>query len=132
MIKKIILVVMAGLAVGGVLYWLGDLGSVDNPDLAAERTSQPSNGRAINQDEVAQHKNAEDCWTIINTQVFDLTTFIADHPGGSEILRACGQDGSSLFNNRTTEDGQSVGSGRSHSGSAVDILSELYIGDLVE
>lgn len=121
---------MGGLAVGGILYWLGGWWSIDNQDSTAERTRQPSNGRQISQDEVVKHKSAEDCWTIINGQVFNLTSYVANHPGGSEILRACGQDGSSLFNNRTTNGGQSVGSGRAHSSSAVNLLDDLYIGDL--
>lgn len=130
MIKKIFLVVIGGLAVGGVLYWLGGMGSIDNQDFTAERTRQPSNGRSISQDEVAQHNSAENCWTIINGQVFNLTSFVVHHPGGSEILRACGQDGSSLFNSRTTDTGEAVGSGKEHSNNAVDILSDLYIGDV--
>lgn len=41
------------------------------------------------------------CLTIINGGVYDLTSWIAQHPGGEEkILSICGKDGSTLFNDQ--------------------------------
>lgn len=54
--------------------------------------------REISADEVRQHGSAEDCWTIVNGAVFDVTPFVGRHPGGqSAISQICGVDGSALF-----------------------------------
>ena len=51
--------------------------------------------------QVAKHATAKDCWTSINGQVYNLTTWIKGHPGGSgPILSICGRDGSSAFNSQ--------------------------------
>jgi Cytochrome b5-like Heme/Steroid binding domain len=51
--------------------------------------------------EVALHNNAQSCWTAISGNVYDLTPFINQHPGGSRtILTLCGIDGTALFLNQ--------------------------------
>ncbi|KAF7195728.1 Cytochrome b2, mitochondrial [Pseudocercospora fuligena] len=37
-------------------------------------------------DEVQQHKSKESCWVILYGNVYDVTSFLADHPGGSKII----------------------------------------------
>lgn len=86
---------------------------------------------ALTVEEVAKHNNANDCWTIINDNVYDITSYIPFHPGGDEILRACGGDGTSLFETRTTEDGETVGSGTPHSPRAETQLNSFLLGPLV-
>lgn len=52
-------------------------------------------------DQVAQHNTAASCWSAINGDVYDLTTWIQNHPGGPNAIRSiCGSDGSMGFNNR--------------------------------
>jgi cytochrome b involved in lipid metabolism len=49
--------------------------------------------------QVATHNNASSCWAAINGNVYDLTNWINQHPGGPErILSICGTDGSAAFN----------------------------------
>jgi cytochrome b involved in lipid metabolism len=49
--------------------------------------------------DVAAHGNASSCWSAINGKVYNLTSWISQHPGGPEhILSICGTDGSSAFN----------------------------------
>lgn len=79
---------------------------------------------------VAAHNSRNDCWTVINGKVYDITRYVRAHPGGTEILRACGIDGSSLFNTRRTADGETVGSGTPHSSSAHNVLAQYEIGTL--
>ena len=54
---------------------------------------------------VAAHSTALSCWSAVNGGVYDLTSWIGNHPGGEQaILSICGKDGSSAFN--TQHDGQ--------------------------
>jgi cytochrome b involved in lipid metabolism len=47
---------------------------------------------------VADHKAATDCWTIINNNIYDLTSWVAKHPGGPAVIKAmCGIDASAAF-----------------------------------
>lgn len=82
--------------------------------------------------EVASHNSRTDCWTIISGQVYELTDFINRHPGGDEVLRACGTDATTLFTSRTTKDGQSIGSGTPHSQAAQEQLDQLKLGTLAK
>jgi hypothetical protein len=80
--------------------------------------------------EVADRNTANECWTIIDGNVYDITSYIPRHPGGDTILEACGLDGSNLFNQRRSEDGSVVGSGTPHSSGARSSLEAYRIGIL--
>ena len=80
--------------------------------------------------QVAEHSTKTDCWTIIDGTVYDITEHISTHEGGDEILRACGIDGTTLFMQRTTTDGEKIGSGTSHSSQAMEQLEHHKIGTI--
>ncbi|PKA56323.1 Cytochrome b5 isoform A [Apostasia shenzhenica] len=70
-------------------------------------------------DEVSRHSATKDCWLIINGKVFDVTSFMEDHPGGDEVLLAAtGKDASNDF--------EDVG----HSDSARDLMNKYHIGEI--
>ena len=72
--------------------------------------------------EVATHKDATSCYSVINGIVYDLTLWINVHPGGGgRILSLCGIDGTNNFMNK-------------HHGAAkfMTILSRFKIGILVQ
>jgi hypothetical protein len=74
--------------------------------------------------EIAKHNTQSDCWLIINGKVYDVTTYLRQHPGGvAEITQTCGADGTHLFE---TKDGR----GNNHSAYAYQLLSQYYVGDL--
>ena len=48
--------------------------------------------------EVATHNSRESCWIIVSGNVYDVTEFLDDHPGGSTIiLRYAGRDATEEF-----------------------------------
>ena len=67
--------------------------------------------------QVATHSSSKDCWMIVDNKVYDATTYINSHPGGSAILQGCGGDATSMF--------ASI-----HSSRAYNILDAYFIGNL--
>ncbi|MFA7286180.1 MAG: cytochrome b5 domain-containing protein [Patescibacteria group bacterium] len=48
--------------------------------------------------DVATHSTKENCWSAVNGNVYDLTSWVPKHPGGdAAIAQICGKDGSALF-----------------------------------
>lgn len=48
--------------------------------------------------EVARHNKESDLWTVIHGNVYDLTKFLMEHPGGQEVLmNVAGKDGTACF-----------------------------------
>ncbi|PYI32073.1 cytochrome b5 reductase, partial [Aspergillus indologenus CBS 114.80] len=69
--------------------------------------------------EVATHNKKDDIWIVVHGQVFDVTNYLQDHPGGAEVLlETAGTD--------ATADFEDVG----HSEDSRDILQEYLIGTL--
>lgn len=99
---------------------------VPNTESASTKT------KAFAIQEISLHNKATDCWTIVNGKVYDITSYVPRHPGGDEILRACGTDGTTLFTTRTTSDGQKIGSGTPHDSSAQAQLASMQIGVLAQ
>lgn len=70
-------------------------------------------------EEVALHNNVQDLWIIIHGNVYDLTLFLSEHPGGEEILMGlAGQDGTECF--------ESIG----HSDEAKQLREKFKIGEV--
>ncbi len=48
--------------------------------------------------DVTMHADANSCYTSIRGNVYDLTSWINQHPGGKQaIMSICGKDGTSVF-----------------------------------
>ncbi|ELR06271.1 hypothetical protein VC83_05029 [Pseudogymnoascus destructans] len=48
--------------------------------------------------EVAKHNTSESCWVILYGDVYDVTGFIPEHPGGSKVvLKLAGRDATEKF-----------------------------------
>ena len=57
--------------------------------------------------QIATHNSAASCYSAINGSVYDLTSFISQHPGGQSAIKSlCGVDGTAAYN------GQHGGAGR--------------------
>eukprot|EP01084_Bolivina_argentea_P304303 525486_1 len=42
--------------------------------------------RLISMDEVIQHNTVKDCWIVFYDKVYDITSFLPEHPGGISII----------------------------------------------
>jgi cytochrome b involved in lipid metabolism len=77
--------------------------------------------------EVSRHSNKSDCWLAINGNVYNVTSYISDHPGGAfEILDSCGTDATTAF--KTMNKGRS----NTHSSSANSLLQDYIIGTVTK
>lgn len=51
--------------------------------------------------EVESHNQASNCWSAINGNVYNLTSWVNIHPGGADmIVSICGKDGSDSYNSQ--------------------------------
>ncbi len=72
--------------------------------------------------EVATHNNEASCYVVVGTGVYDVTEWIAKHPGGPEAIKGlCGVDGTETF---TKQHGTFQ--------KAKDTLASYMIGDLIQ
>lgn len=70
--------------------------------------------------EIAERKTKKDAVFVIDNEVYDVTKFMDDHPGGHEVLlNAAGQDAS--------EDFHDIG----HSLDAKELMKKFLIGEVV-
>lgn len=80
-----------------------------------------SDKKLFKRDEIINRNSKTDAVFIIKNQVYDVTKFLDDHPGGHEVLlNVAGKDAS--------EDFDDIG----HSMDAKELMKKYLIGDLVE
>lgn len=87
--------------------WLGILSA-----LAAETTVTP--------EVLSEHAEAKDCWLAIEGGVYDVSDFVASHPGGRSLTDHCGTDATEVFRLRP--------GGTEHSLAARQMLANYRIG----
>jgi len=52
----------------------------------------------VGRKELSKHNTKEDAWTAIRGKVYNITPYLAYHPGGvDEIMKSAGKDGTKLF-----------------------------------
>ena len=55
----------------------------------------------LSNSEIKSHNLKSDCWSIVNGNVYNLTTYVQRHPGGASVIaNICGKDGSKAFLNQ--------------------------------
>lgn len=75
-------------------------------------------------EDLAQHASPSSCWVTRNGRVYDVTSFLADHPGGDDlILNYGGKDIGAIMKDPAEHE---------HSDSAYDMLEEFVIGRIVQ
>lgn len=85
---------LSGLALAGCSSSATPAASSQAPSSAA---SSPA-AAALTLSEVAKHNTAASCWAAVDGDVYDLTAWIAKHPGGPDKISAlCGTDATAGF-----------------------------------
>ncbi|MFA6534488.1 MAG: cytochrome b5 domain-containing protein [Patescibacteria group bacterium] len=95
--------------------------AVTKTPAASQPTATPTPGAksVLNKVEVAKHNSLSDCYLIVSGKVYNVSSYINQHPGGRQnITNNCGQEVSGIF-------------AASHSNFAWDLLARYYLGPLV-
>lgn len=75
--------------------------------------------------ELAKHNSASNCWLLINGKIYDVTSFLYQHPGNAgTILPTCGTDATVAYDTKGRPNG------RPHSANANAMLADYFIGNL--
>lgn len=71
---------------------------IDNSSTTSTSQNERTDLAVYTRREVAEHWQESDCWIIIGNKVYDVTRFLAKHPGGSGIISAeGGNDVTTIF-----------------------------------
>jgi cytochrome b involved in lipid metabolism len=89
-----------------------------NVDSEQHIAPKPAELKRYTREEVAKHNNEKDCWIIVDGKVYDVTSYVDLHPGGTAICNNAGRDSSIGFH------------GPQHPPSVMDVLVLYCIGDL--
>lgn len=112
--KIVVGIVIIILIIAGVyLVMSSNSDTAQTTDISADATEQTATSTATStdttatstatstsytMDDVAKHNTPTDCWVAIRGGVYNLTTWINQHPGGKQaILSLCGKDGTTAF-----------------------------------
>ncbi|XP_068587062.1 cytochrome b5 type B isoform X2 [Cebidichthys violaceus] len=95
-------------------------GSVSANDTNTEENGETVEGvKYYTLEEIRVHSMSSDAWLIVHDKVYDITSFLEEHPGGEEVLlEQAGAD--------ATESFEDVG----HSTDAREMLLQYYVGEL--
>ncbi|KAJ8087261.1 fatty acid alpha-hydroxylase [Marasmius tenuissimus] len=73
-------------------------------------------------EDISAHKSSSSCWVSRNGRVYDITSFLPDHPGGDDIvLKYAGQDIGAAMADKTEHE---------HSDAAYEMMDDFCIGRL--
>lgn len=80
--------------------------------VAAPRPAAVAGAGRFSLAEVAQHVDADSCWIVVRGEVYDVTDFLEEHPGGKSMLMSvAGSDASATFDgiHADTEEALAIG-----------------------
>ena len=71
------------------------------------KVSNPAGTINLTNSEIRTHNLKSDCWSIVNANVYNLTSYVKNHPGGASVIaNICGKDGSNAFVNQHNTQGK--------------------------
>jgi len=118
-------------------YLIGSVGSavtlatpapvVPTQPVVLQPTTVPANANqslTLTSAEVASHNTLQNCWLIISGKVYEVTSYVFNHPGGANAISPyCGKDGTQAFSTKG-------GKGSNHSSGAYSQLNGYLIGSV--
>ncbi|XP_075517611.1 cytochrome B5-like protein [Primulina tabacum] len=114
-------VLLVTLFVGFVLALLIVIPRLRKSDPGSSQLSNFSGDKAsklYTKAEVSLHNKRTDCWIIIKEKVYDVTSYVEEHPGGDAILTHAGDDSTEGFY------------GPQHATRVFDMIEDFYVGDM--
>jgi cytochrome b involved in lipid metabolism len=71
---------------------------------------------------VKKHNKDYDCWVIVEGKVYDVSTYMDDHPGGKDML----------LENTNGKDATEAYEEADHTKRAKQLMKNYYVADLVQ
>jgi cytochrome b involved in lipid metabolism len=69
-----------------------------NSQAPTESATQTASTGTYTLADVEKHNSESDCWSVVDQNVYDLSSWISRHPGGpGPIIGMCGKDGSAMY-----------------------------------
>jgi len=94
--------------------------AIPSTDTTKETTQlETAKPQQYSMSDVVKHNAKNDCWFVIDNSIYDVSSFIPNHPGGIIIAQGCGKDASKLFH-----------AVENHQSKALRMLNEWKIGEL--
>uniref|UniRef100_A0A2P2JH02 Cytochrome b5 isoform Cb5-D n=1 Tax=Rhizophora mucronata TaxID=61149 RepID=A0A2P2JH02_RHIMU len=79
----------------------------------------PTLTKLCSMQEASQHNTKDDCWVVIDGKVYDVSSYMDEHPGGDDVLLAAtGKD--------ATDEFEDAG----HSKTARELMDSFFVGEL--
>ncbi|CAO1430269.1 unnamed protein product [Diamesa serratosioi] len=95
--------------------------TLPNPENIEETVEEVEEVKLYSLAEVGKHNSNRSSWITIHNDVFDVTQFLNEHPGGEEVLlEQAGKE--------ATESFEDVG----HSSDARELMKKYKVGELIE
>ncbi len=97
-----VLTIMVGHS-GAEATWKDRISQTQGAELVetGPKASAPAGTINLSISEIKTHNSKTDCWSIVNGNVYSLTSYVKNHPGGEAVLaNICGKDGSKAFANQ--------------------------------
>lgn len=85
---------------GAEAVWASRIATTSADTTSPDGTQPDTSGGSatITMTEVAAHGTPEDCWSVVNGNVYNLTAWISQHPGGPQVIEGmCGIDATQAF-----------------------------------
>lgn len=100
-----VLITVVGIAALPLTYVAGHTGAEATWEQVYAESQEPISVEVVNVEpvgftmaDVERRNTAEQCWTVVDGAIYDVTSFIVRHPAGAqEILNMCGKDSSEKF-----------------------------------
>jgi cytochrome b involved in lipid metabolism len=108
-------------ALATMMFWLCVAGLALWSALAPTEFADAA-GQKITPEELSRHAGSDDCWMAIRGKVYDVTSYLPDHPSRPGLVEPwCGKEATAAYDTKTK--------GRKHSAEADALLNNFYKGE---